>query len=76
MILACLILILCRRRRRYDLDTSRGEYRRVTSRYTAEAFDDALGDDDDDDFYGGGMSLLELQQLDRDGQLSLQEVNG
>ena len=31
------------------MDTSRGEYRRVTSRFTAEAFDDTIHENDDDD---------------------------
>jgi hypothetical protein len=70
----------CGWRRRHDLDTSRGEYRRVTSRYTADAFDDALDDeddggDDDEGEYDNGTHIIELKQFDR-GPLSLEEVNG
>ena len=56
LLLLLLLLAMCcccgiRRswQRAHDLDTSRGEYRRVTSRFTAEAFDDTIQDDDDDD---------------------------
>jgi hypothetical protein len=81
VIITC-VCWFCGWRRRHDLDTSRGEYRRVTSRYTADAFDDALDEDDDDDaedddagYENNGTHIIELKQFDR-GQLSLKEVNG
>jgi hypothetical protein len=71
--LALLLLFLClsfwycccggwnRASTRSRRDTARGEYRRVASRFTADAFDDTIqeeeddgydDDDDDDDEYG------------------------
>jgi hypothetical protein len=87
-----LLILLCYCWRRCagnsDLDGSRGEYRRVASRFTADAFDDALDDDDldgyvdDDDGDGGSYytngttkHVLEMSELDN-GRLSLKEVNG
>ena len=58
MLVCFLLLCYCQRRQRrrggyyYDSDSDRGEYRRVTSRFTADAFDDALDEDDLDDGYG------------------------
>jgi hypothetical protein len=89
-VLLLILLCYCWRRRagNSDLDGSRGEYRRVASRFTADAFDDALDDNDldgyvdDDDgdggsYYANGTTkhVLEMSELDN-GRLSLKEVNG
>jgi hypothetical protein len=90
-VLLLILLCYCWRRRagNLDLDGSRGEYRRVASRFTADAFDDALDDDDLDgyvddgddgdggSYYANGTTkhVLEMSELDN-GRLSLKEVNG
>jgi hypothetical protein len=85
----CYCCCSCCRTNRNDLDTSRGEYRRVTSRFTADAFDDTIEEEDDDEdgeynhdddddagaTYTNGKHVIELQNLDK-GKLSIHEVNG
>ena len=63
---------------------ARGEYRAIAASMTDEAFgddysfgenDEYLSDDDDDDVeYGNGS--IQMSSLEKDGGLSLDELNG